>query len=45
MYDTYEDALKAAYDEFGLQPFFVRRIEAVPQIGYFSRDVAACQPT
>jgi len=33
VYDTYEDALKAAYDEFGLQPFFVRRIEAVPQIG------------
>ena len=44
VYDTYEDALKAAYGKYGLQSFFVRRIEAIPQVSYFTRDLAPCQP-
>jgi hypothetical protein len=43
VYDTYEDALKAAYSKYGLQSFFVRRIEAIPQISYFTRDLVSCQ--
>ena len=43
VYDTYEDALKAAYGKGKLEPFLVRRIEAIPQISYFIRDLVFCQ--
>lgn len=43
VYGTYEDALKAAYGSYGLQPFFVRRIESIPQISYFTRDLTPCR--
>jgi hypothetical protein len=38
-YDTYEDALQAAYDRYGLGPFLVKRVERSEPILYFSRDL------
>jgi hypothetical protein len=43
-YDTYEEALQAGYDRFGLTPFLVKQIHKVEPIHYFSRDLPACQP-
>lgn len=37
VYAAYEDALKAGYSKFQLEPFLVKRIEAAEQILYFSR--------
>jgi hypothetical protein len=42
VWDTYEDALRAGYSRFGLEPFLVKRIEGVEQALYFSRDIAVC---
>jgi hypothetical protein len=39
VYDSYEDALKIAYEKCGLKPFLVKKIQAVEQIQYFSRDL------
>ena len=36
---SYEDALKAGYEKCGLKPFLVKRIQAVEQVQYFSRDL------
>jgi hypothetical protein len=41
VWDTYADALSAAYERFGLQPFLVKRIEAVEQPLLISRSVEA----
>jgi hypothetical protein len=35
---TYEDALRVGYDKYGLQPFLVKRIEAVDTVGYSVRN-------
>ena len=32
LFDTYEDALSAGYEKFGVKPFLVKRIEAVEQV-------------
>ncbi|MBI4660695.1 MAG: hypothetical protein HY735_17805 [Verrucomicrobia bacterium] len=39
VYATYEDAVKVGYDKCGLTPFLVKRIQAVEQVQYFSRDL------
>jgi hypothetical protein len=39
-FDTYEDALRIGYEKFGLKPFLVRKIQAVEEVQYFSRDLA-----
>ena len=31
-FDTYEDAVQAGYDRFGLDPFLVKRVEAVEEV-------------
>ncbi|MFL5244531.1 MAG: hypothetical protein ACJ8FY_20720 [Gemmataceae bacterium] len=41
-WDTYEDALQAGYSRYKLQPFLVKRIEAVEGVQFFTRDVSAC---
>jgi hypothetical protein len=41
-FDTYEDALQAGYDKFGVVPFLVKRISRVEPIQYFSRDLPTC---
>lgn len=38
-YETYNDALKAGYDRFGVQPFLVKKISSVENIAFFSRAV------
>lgn len=44
LFDSYEDALKAGYATFGLEPFLVKRIAPAEPISYFTRDFAtACQ--
>ncbi len=42
LFDTYEDALQAGYEKFGVVPFLVKRISRVEPIQYFSRDLPTC---
>ena len=37
VWDTYEDALKSAYEKYGLEPFLVKQILAVEQTQFISR--------
>lgn len=40
VWDTYEDALQAAYQKFGLNsPFLVKRIDALEEVQLFTRAV------
>jgi hypothetical protein len=42
-YDTYEAALAAGYEKFGLaHPFLVKQISANEGVAYFSRDLGRC---
>lgn len=42
VYDTYNDALQIGYDRCGLNPFLVKRIQAVEQVHSFTRDIRPC---
>lgn len=42
VYDTYQDALQAGYDEFKLEPFLVKQIRFVETIQFFTRDLSSC---
>ena len=42
VWDTYEDALKAGYSEFGLDPFLVKQIQRVERVCFFTRDLVTC---
>lgn len=44
IWDTYEDALKAGYQEFGLKPFMVKRIQWAETVQNFTRDIL-CHPS
>lgn len=41
IWDTYEDALQAGYQQFGLKLFLVKRIQGVEGIQSFSRELWA----
>jgi len=41
-FQTYEDALKAGYTKFGLDPFLVKQVHAIEQIQFISRFVDPC---
>jgi hypothetical protein len=41
-WDTYEDALKAAYDRFKLEGFMIKQIFAVEPIHYLARGTPIC---
>jgi len=41
-WDTYEDALQAGYDRFGLDPFMVKQVLAVEPVHYISRGTPVC---
>ena len=41
LWDTYENALQAGYQQFGLTSFLVKRIQGVEQVLNFTRDVHA----
>lgn len=45
IYTSYEDALAIGYEKCGLKPFLVKKIQAVEQVQYFSRDLAFPCPT
>lgn len=36
-YDTFDDALNAGYEKYGLEPFLVRQIVRVPPVLNFTR--------
>lgn len=38
-FNSYEDALKAGYDRFGLAPFLVKQVHAIEQAQFVSRFV------
>jgi len=42
---SYEDALKLGYEKCGLNPFLVKKIQAVEQVQFFSRDLEFSCPT
>jgi hypothetical protein len=39
IWETYEDALQAGYERFGLKPFLVKKIESIEGIQRFTRDM------
>ena len=41
-YSSYDDALKAGYEKFGLESFFVKRISVVEQAHHITRMVWPC---
>jgi hypothetical protein len=45
VFGTYEDALKEGYQKFGLTPFLVKKIQAVEQVQYITRNVTLTCPT
>jgi hypothetical protein len=42
-WSTYEDALKAGYEKFGLSGFLVKQIKKIEPIHFISRAIAPCQ--
>jgi len=38
-FGSYEDALKCGYDKCGLEPFLVKKVQAVEQVQFFSREL------
>lgn len=44
-YTSYEDAVKAGYNLFKLEPFLVKRIETVEQVQLISRFYDPCAAT
>ena len=44
-YGTYEDALQAGYERFGLTPFLVKQIQTVERVQFFTRDIPPACPT
>ena len=41
-YSSYEDALKAGYEKFGLEPFFIKQISVVEQVHHITRFIEPC---
>lgn len=41
VFTSYEDALKEGYRRFGLTPFLIKQIEAVEQVQFITRLMAA----
>ena len=39
---AYEDALVAGYKSCGVKPFLVKRIEEMPSVQFFTRDILPC---
>ena len=41
-FSSYDDAIKAGYQKFNLEPFLVKQIRALEQIQFISRFVDPC---
>jgi len=44
VFGTYEDAVKAGYKQFGLEPFLVKQIHMVEQVQFITRLVDPASP-
>jgi len=42
VWDTYEDALKAGYEKYGVTPFLVKQIQGTERVQFFTRNL--CRP-
>jgi hypothetical protein len=42
IWQTYQDALKAGYEKFGLDPFLIQQIQAIEPVHYITRGTLAC---
>ena len=42
VWDTQDDALRAGYERFQLEPFLVKEITEVERVHYFTRDIPIC---
>ncbi|HVT61503.1 MAG TPA: hypothetical protein VHR45_24285 [Thermoanaerobaculia bacterium] len=42
VFSSYDDAVKAGYAKFGLNPFLVKQVHAVEQAQFISRFVDPC---
>jgi hypothetical protein len=40
IFESYQDALTAAYEKLGVKPFLVKRISAVETLSFFTRELA-----
>jgi asparagine synthetase A len=45
IFSTYDDAIKAGYQRFGLQPFLVKQIQFIEQVQFISRFADPCFQT
>ena len=45
VFTSYEDAIKAGYVAFGIEPFFVKQIEMTERVHFVSRFVPNANPT
>ena len=45
IFSTYDDAIKAGYQQFGLEPFLVKQIHSIEQIQFISRFIDPCFQT
>jgi hypothetical protein len=43
-YAAYEDAIKAGYEKFNLQPFLVKQVSAVETVQHFTRHIVPFKP-
>ena len=39
IFDTYEDAIKHGYEQFGLEPFLVKKIASNEPVFHFTRQI------
>lgn len=39
VWDTYEDALQAGYQKYGLKPFLVKQIQGIEAVQSFTREI------
>ncbi|HEV7221712.1 MAG TPA: hypothetical protein VGN42_03370 [Pirellulales bacterium] len=39
---TYDDALKAGYEKFGLSPFLVKQVQRIERVQFVTRTIAPC---
>lgn len=42
--ESYEQALSWAYETFGLDSFFVKKVAEDQEIAHFTRDLGPCRP-
>jgi hypothetical protein len=41
---SYEEALEWAYEQYGLEHFFVKKVSEEEAVAHFSRDIGPCRP-